>query len=704
MLVSCALACIGEYGMGGKGQALFGAGMNVELEQTLLRLLLVFVGTVYGLMINYWGVFDEGYLTSVVALGYFYVIFSVVSILHVYLFPEGRKWRHSAYMCIDILVTSIVMHYFGKYGVPFFVFYVWVTVGNGFRYGHRELILCAGLSLCGFIIMCLFTPYWHEEYLFSAAGVMLLSIIPMYVAIMLKRLQEAKDFAVQANKEKTRFLANISHEIRTPLNAVVGFSEVLERETDGVKRAQITRSIKDASAGLMALVEGVLDFSSIESGHVHIKSKAFNLYGLVYSVEGMFSMQAGQEGVRYITDMDVTLPPYVCGDVDRLRQILVNLVGNAVKFTPAGEIEVKVSRFPTEKNGEQILFEVIDTGIGIDESMQSRIFERFRQADDSVQRRYGGTGLGTSIAKRLIDLMGGQIGVESQENRGSRFWFHIPLIEVPTDQRATSASAGLLPGCCVIGAGLPQDALVAALPDIRAFRNWDELDASSVVPGECCVIVDCQAMTQGEVRDITRSGHRAGACLVAFHEDERKHADYLRAGFHLAINTYEHIENVISYAARILDIRTKNNLQEDLSPYLKSGERLSVLVTDDCRLNRHVMKAMLDDMGVDSDFASSGPMALEKLRSGAYDLMVLDIQMPGMSGFDVIELYKARNSEEEMIPIIVVTGDATAEICEKCDQLGVSRFLLKPVDQDKLRYALTSLMTLGGHEPSSGIA
>jgi len=146
-------------------------------------------------------------------------------------------------------------------------------------------------------------------------------------------------------------------------------------------------------------------------------------------------------------------------------------------------------------------------------------------------------------------------------------------------------------------------------------------------------------------------------------------------------------------------------LKEDLARYLKDGEKLSVLVTDDCRLNRHVMKAMLDDMGgVESDFASSGPMALEKLRSGTYDLMVLDIQMPGMSGFDVIELYKARNSEEKVIPIIVVTGDATADVYEKCDRLGVSRFLLKPVDQDKLRYALTSLITLGGPESSSSVA
>jgi two-component system sensor histidine kinase RpfC len=594
------------------------------------------------------------------------------------------------------------MHYIGKYGVPFFVFYLWLTVGNGFRYGHMQLILCAGMSLCGFAIMCLVTPYWQEEYLLTVMGVMLLSIVPMYVAIMLKRLQEAKDSAIRANQEKTRFLSNVSHEIRTPLNAVVNFSRRLDQKMDDVSRARITRSIIDASASLATLIEGVLDLSRIESGHVRIEDEVFNLYGLIRSVEGMFSMQAEQSGVRYITDMDVTLPPRVRGDIDRLRQILVNLVGNAVKFTSVGEVKVRISSIQSEDGNRQILFEVIDTGVGIPSAMQPRIFERFQQADDSVQRRFGGTGLGTSIAKRLVDLMGGQIGLESEENKGSRFWFHIPLVEVSGDQQAGAGSEGALPDCCVVGTRQPQDTVPAVFGGMRVFDNWDELGRSDIDLGECCVIVDSCAVADAGIDDVIRQGHKAGSCLVALCEDTSKRDDYLRAGFHLVIETCEQIENVLSYASRILNTHTRENLRDDLAIFLENGKRLNVLVTDDCRLNRHVMKAMLDDMGVESDFASSGPMALEKLRSGTYDLMVLDIQMPGMSGFDVIELYRARTSEDAAIPIFVVTGDATTEIYEKCDRLGVSRFLLKPVDQEKLRYALTSLITISDPEP--GIA
>jgi two-component system sensor histidine kinase RpfC len=674
------------------------ARRDVEREQALMRLLLVVSGVLYTVFLAATNRLDSGFYHPVIRLGASYTIFSIIIIIQTYLYPNGARLRHTIYMLFDVALVCALLIYLGEYGVPFFAVYLWLTVGNGFRYGYKELILCAISSLIGFLIVVSTTEFWSQELLFTIMGVILLSIIPLYVSVMLKRLQAEKYNAEQANKEKTRFLANVSHEIRTPLNAVVGFSEILDREVNRVRRAQITRNIRDASASLMTLVEGVLDFSRIESGHVRIEKEAYNLYGLVQSIEGMFSMQAGEGGVRYITDMDISLPPCVCGDIDRIRQILVNLVGNAVKFTSAGEIKVRVSKIRSEGNSERILFEVIDTGIGMSESVQSRIFERFLQADDSVQRRYGGTGLGTSIAKSLVDLMGGEIGIESEENKGSRFWFHIPLIEVLDDQRVTSDTQ---PNCCVVSTQASQDTLVAALPGLRVFENWNELDSSNVVPEECCVIVDYQAIAQDEVHDIARSGRIAGTCLVAFHENGHKHDDYLRAGFHLVVHSHEYIENVLSYAARILDTRTKNNLKEDLSQYLKSGKRLRILVTDDCRLNRHVMKAMLDEMNVDSDFAASGPVALEKLRSSEYDLLVLDIQMPGMSGFDVIELYKARNSEHLKIPIIVITGDATADIYDKCDQLGVSRFLLKPVDQEKLSYALTSLITLGGYESSA---
>ena len=693
--------------MTGSGKTLFGSGISIELEQTFLRLLLVLLGTAYGLVVAYKEVFEDGYLTPVVILGCFYVVFSVASILHVYFYPEGRAWRHSAYMSIDILVTSIVMHVFGKYGSPFFVFYMWLTVGNGFRYGYKEMILCAVLSLFGFVCVFFFTEYWQTEYFLSITGILLLSIIPVYVAIMLKRLQEAKHIAEQANIEKSRFLANVSHEIRTPLNAIVGFSDLLGKTTDQVKQAQIAKNIKAASRSLMALIEGVLDFSRIESGRVQIKNEAFDLYALIHSVSSLFSMQMEQGRVRYITDMDVSLSPHIYGDSDRIRQILVNLIGNAAKFTSAGEISLVVRKIDDEERGAQILFEVNDTGIGISSELQSRIFERFRQADDSVQRQYGGTGLGTAIAKHLVELMAGVIGVESEQGNGSKFWFRLPLHSVADATDAALAVEAGYPEYCLL---TKDTAKVGVFKDITCdssalvCQDWQILKQRDVRLDNGCVIIDCQDLPMDELSALVNEAHEAGACLVALDERAGRRMQYLHAGFDLVIESLDHFDNVHLYASQVLNSCSKQLQREDLTRFRKDDKPLMVLVADDSKLNRHVMRAMLDDMGVASEFAASGAVALEKLQSGSYDLLLLDIQMPGMSGFDVIEAYQAANSGGDMTPVMVVTGDATTEIHDECNRLGVARFMLKPVDQAMLRDAFTSLIKPVEGEYSPGIA
>jgi two-component system sensor histidine kinase RpfC len=543
---------------------------------------------------------------------------------------------------------------------------------------------------------------------------MLLSIIPLYVAIMLKRLQAEKERAEIANREKSRFLANVSHEIRTPLNAVVGFSGMLGKTGDKAKQDRIIRHIRDASKSLMTLVEGVLDFSRIESGHVQIKREEFNLYELVYSVEGMFSMQAGEKGIRYITDLDFSLPSFMAGDVDRLRQILVNLIGNAVKFTAAGQVRVQISKMDgVAPDGDWILFEIIDTGMGIPEALQARIFERFRQADDSVQRRHGGTGLGTAIAKRLVELMGGEIGVQSEESRGSKFWFRIPLIVADRVEGDECNAGGGQEPCYHVIAG---EGWVEAANSVNScvqpvsgamvsrFRDWSSLVTSGVSLVDSCVLVNCPSVSETEVENIIGNGHKAATCLIAYDPDELKHDNYLRAGFHIAIGSSDNIRNVLSYASCILNINVSNRIREDLSRYLETAGEFRVLVADDCRVNRYVMKDMLEEIGVDPDFAPSGQVALQKLQCNEYDLMILDIQMPGMSGLDVIEAYKAQYPGEKSIPIVIVTGDATTEIHDECDRLGVSRFLLKPVDHDKLRHAISSLVSLDGTVLSPGLA
>ena len=674
---------------------------NAELEQTFMRLLLVVSGLVYGLVVSTTGIFEEGYLDPIIKVGYSYTAVSIICILHVYFYPEGNKYRHSIYMSIDILVTSIVMHVFGKYGAPFFVFYLWMTVGNGFRYGYQELMLCAGLSLCCFLAVCVSTPYWRHEYYLAITGIMLLSIIPLYVALMLNRLQKEKERAEAASREKSRFLANISHEIRTPLNAVMGFSSMLGKADEKTEQLRIIAHINDASKSLMSLLGGVLDFSRIEAGHVQLKREQFDLYNLVYSVASMLSIQAEDKGVRFITDLDASVPVFVKGDSGRLRQVLVNLLGNAIKFTNIGEIRLRVSKQSQGLLVSRILFEVSDTGIGISSDMQSRIFERFQQADDSVQRKYGGTGLGTAISKRLVELMGGEIGLESKEFQGSRFWFDIPLPAMSTRMQDKSNERMLLPDFLVITRACRRDigdSSAAGMQEsvaraVGSYGDWSSFKAAKENMEGRCLLVDCEGQDAGDLDELVRDARKSGACLISYHPNTRLREALLRTGFHVVLSSLEYLDNALHYGACLQAGETAIKTTEDCAQQIAQYADLRILVADDCRLNRYVMKDMLNRLGVVPDVAVSGTAALERLRKQEYDIIMLDIQMPGLSGFDVIKEYRKLHPSAESVPIVVITGDATQEVYDECTQLGVSRFLLKPVDHRKLAHAISGLIS-----------
>jgi len=595
------------------------------------------------------------------------------------------------------------MHVFDEYGVPFFVFYLWMTVGNGFRYGYRELMLCAGLSLSGFIAVCTSTPYWQGQHYLSVTCIMLLSIIPLYFSLMLNRLQKEKEKAEAANREKSRFLANLSHEIRTPLNAVLGFSNMLEKVTERSEQKRIVNHINDASNSLMSLVGGVLDFSRIEAGQVQIKRERLDLYNLVYSVVSMLSIGSEEKGVRFIADLDTAVPPMVFGDAVRLRQVLVNLLGNAVKFTNVGEIKLKVSKEHSGLSGCRIQFEVTDTGIGISEEMQSRIFERFRQADDSVQRQYGGTGLGTAIAKRLVELMEGDIGVESAEFVGSRFWFYIPLSAASVTD--SDGRAGMrVPEYYVISGKrertnrkIAVSAMQSVIADAAGiFPDWLSFSQADIDMAGSCLVVNCQTLETGDLCAIANDSSKTGTCLIAYHPDKRLHDQYLRSGFHVVLHSLKNIGNALHYAACFMQIRESNRSLEFCTRLLDGHKGLRVLVADDCRLNQYVMKDMLVDIGLEPDVVSSGSDALEKLRHEEFDILMLDIQMPGISGFDVIREYRKLHPQAESVPIVVITGDATQEVADECMHLGVTSFLVKPVDHAKLVRTLSGLVSSAG--------
>ena len=542
-------------------------------------------------------------------------------------------------------------------------------------------------------------------------------------------LEHARDYALRIALAKSEFLANMSHEIRTPMNGVLGILDILRDTEMPHHQYELLETAYASAEALLVILNDILDFSKLEAGRVEIEHIHFNLATLIEEVCSLLAVPAYAKGLELNCFIPVELPHYWSGDANRIRQVLSNLIGNAVKFTEAGDVSVAVSSQTSPDDKKTLLFEVRDTGIGISPETQARLFQTFTQADSSTSRRFGGTGLGLSISKILVELMEGTIGVDSELGKGACFWFTLPLEpvvdEIPLPELIDLKNKRALVvddnannrmilehyvtswGMTVSSVDNASAALAALVDASQNAKTFDILLSDLKMPfmdGLVLARMICQIPAiAGTPRLLLTSGEKGSE------------ADYKTLGFSQSLTKPVRQVQLFDAIVKALRPVTPKYDTPVNAENLEATETIShkevwpdyshkrVLVAEDNKVNQKVILAMLARFNVKPDLAENGQIALERLAQQHYDLVLMDCQMPIMGGYEATTKLREREiaTYSKRTPVIALTAHATVEARETSLAAGMDGHLSKPINRNELAAVLAQWLP---HVQTDGVA
>ena len=688
-----------------------------EHEQALIRVVLATLTFVY--LRTYW-IKSLGRPLTPEELRLFWTsaIFPIFSIVLFFLItissgisPFRRLLGIVADLCLSAYGISVVEHA----GAPLYVIMLWVIFGNGFRYGRKYLFVSAAIGTIAFGVAVFENSYWLDKIPMAIGLQAGLVMLPLYISALLKKLTIAGKRAEEANRAKTRFLANMSHEMRTPLNGIIGMLDLLKGTPLSTEQEELTNTIDDSAHTLLFLMQDVLDLSKIEAGKVSVEMADFDLYAVLKHTVAIVEPQARFKGLATFLRVPSSVPFLLRGDPLLLRQVLLNLLGNALKFTERGEVGVRVTLESEAPRKATLRFEVSDTGIGIPTEAQRRIFERFTQADESITRRFGGTGLGTTISKEIVEMMGGTIGVRSEPGKGSTFWFIVELAKQSRQEDEAAPAAALVgrralvlssePGVTeslrehlskwgvhvttvnrsaqafarIVGSsneGTPFDFVLAVSEglDIDAAGFARAVRSDSTINESRLILV---TRGEGGGDPIAVDGYSAALAVPV---DKR-----------LLFNALH-----FSRAGTQADDPSVGNLAKKYRGKSVGGRKLRVLVAEDNRTNQMVIGKILERAGHDFKIVANGEEVLDALKEQTFDIALLDLHMPVMGGVEAAKLSRFMSPGSPRMPIVALTADATAEARAECEEAGMDACLTKPIDTRKLFDLFETLVPGGG--------